>query len=200
MYPTFPSFRRQPPDASQHRFDTLPFSVLGFLHGSPEPRSSEISRPTFGSGLHHWLAGSPQRPAELRSLSYGPMIHLRLRSTPPHGDAVTFGYRPQSACLEGTYTLLIEHTFRRTSQGREPSLFYTSRAIGHGNAENIVHDDRLLLSQPAFQYCGGTAPDSAWRCVEQRGREPWVPTSNRESPGRGERFLAHNVSDALGNA
>jgi len=30
MYPTFPSFRRQPPDAPQHRFDTLPFSVLGF--------------------------------------------------------------------------------------------------------------------------------------------------------------------------
>jgi hypothetical protein len=30
MHPTFPSFRRQPPDASQHRFDTLPLSVLGF--------------------------------------------------------------------------------------------------------------------------------------------------------------------------
>jgi hypothetical protein len=30
MYPTFPSFRRQPPDAPQHRFVTLPFSVLGF--------------------------------------------------------------------------------------------------------------------------------------------------------------------------
>ena len=30
MYPTFPSFRRQPPDTPQHRFDTLPLSVLGF--------------------------------------------------------------------------------------------------------------------------------------------------------------------------
>ncbi len=48
------------------------------------------------------------------------MIHLRLLSTPPHGDAVTFGYRPESACLEGTSTLLIEYTFRRTSQGRKP--------------------------------------------------------------------------------
>ena len=42
------------------------------------------------------------------------MIHLRLLSTPPRGDAVTFGYRPESACLEGTSTLLIEYTFRRT--------------------------------------------------------------------------------------
>ena len=46
------------------------------------------------------------------------MIHLRLLSTPPHGDAVTFGYRPESACLEGTSTLLAEYTLRRT--GREP--------------------------------------------------------------------------------
>ena len=60
----------------------------------------------------------PPRPAELRSSSYGPMIHLRLLSTPPHGDAVTFGYRPESACLEGTSTLLTEYTFRRTSAGR----------------------------------------------------------------------------------
>ena len=30
MYPTFPSFRRQPPDAPQHRFNTPPLSVLAF--------------------------------------------------------------------------------------------------------------------------------------------------------------------------
>ena len=29
MYPTFPSFRRQPPDAPQRRFNTLPLSSLG---------------------------------------------------------------------------------------------------------------------------------------------------------------------------
>jgi len=45
------------------------------------------------------------------------MIHLQLLSTSPRGDAVTFGYRPESACLEGTSTLLIEYTFRRTSVG-----------------------------------------------------------------------------------
>ncbi len=45
------------------------------------------------------------------------MIHLRLLSTPPHSDAVTFSYRPESACLEGTCTPLIEYTFRRTRSG-----------------------------------------------------------------------------------
>lgn len=30
MYPTFPSFRRQPLDAPPHRFDTLPLSVRSF--------------------------------------------------------------------------------------------------------------------------------------------------------------------------
>src|SRR5215813_14587739 len=31
-------------------------------------------------------------PAESSSSSYGPTVRLRLLSTPPHGDAVTFGY------------------------------------------------------------------------------------------------------------
>ena len=125
MCSTFPSFRRQPPDAPQHRFDvgqtidcqtfvTLPISVLGFPRHRPKSRSFEFRTPSRGSGLRHFSAGSPQRPAELRSSSYGPMIHLRLLSTPPRGDAVTFSYRPESACLEGTSTLLIEYTFRRT--------------------------------------------------------------------------------------
>jgi hypothetical protein len=43
------------------------------------------------------------------------MVHLRLLSTPPRSDAVTFDYRPESACLEGTYTPLIQYTFRRTA-------------------------------------------------------------------------------------
>ncbi|MCH8252287.1 MAG: hypothetical protein IID36_07530 [Planctomycetes bacterium] len=47
--------------------------------------------------------------------SYGPTVHLRLLSTPPHGDAVTFGYRPESACLEETSTPPIEYTLRRMS-------------------------------------------------------------------------------------
>ena len=42
------------------------------------------------------------------------MVHLRLLSTPPRGDAVTLSYRPENAGLEGTCTPLIEHTLRRT--------------------------------------------------------------------------------------
>ena len=73
MYPTFPSFRRQPPDAPQHRFITLPFSVLGFP-------LSQVWASLFASQL------APLRPAESRPFglppwspsAYGPMIHLRL--------------------------------------------------------------------------------------------------------------------------
>lgn len=43
------------------------------------------------------------------------MVHLRLLSTPPRGDAVTLSYRPENAGLEGTCTPLIEYTLRRTS-------------------------------------------------------------------------------------
>ena len=123
MCPTFPSFRRQPPDAPQHRFITLPLSVLGFPGSVPSSRLSEYPGFVPRSGLRHMLAGSPQRPAESRSSSYGPMVHLRLLSTPPHGDAVSFSYRPENACLEGTFTLLIEHTLRRTSIGVPPVYF-----------------------------------------------------------------------------
>jgi hypothetical protein len=80
MYSIFPSFRRQAPDAPRYRFCTLPLTVPGL--------------PTCKSyGLRLWLAGSPQRPAELRSSSYGPTVHLQLLPTSPRGDAVSFGYQ-----------------------------------------------------------------------------------------------------------
>ena len=53
-------------------------------------------------------------------------------------------------------TLFVVMSWFRTVTWPTPSLFYTSRVIGHGNAENIVHDDRLWSSQPAFQYRPGT--------------------------------------------
>ena len=46
-----------------------------------------------GSGLHPESAGSSLRTAESCSSSYGLHVRLRLLSTPPHSDAVTFGYR-----------------------------------------------------------------------------------------------------------
>ncbi len=71
------------------------------------------------------------------------MIHLRLLSTPPRGDAVTFGYRPESTCLEGTCTPLIEYTLRRT------------RACF---ARRLIRRAECDRSGPAFWSCGGQNP------------------------------------------
>jgi len=96
---TFRPFRLQPPDCSHDRFDTLPLSVMSIRH--------------CRSGLHHKKAGSPDSPAESRlhtqrgAQSYGLVILLRLLPTPPHDDAVTFRYRPESVYLKRTYTSLI---------------------------------------------------------------------------------------------
>ena len=66
------------------------------------------------------------RPAESSSLSYGLTARLLLLSTRPRGHAVTFDYRPENVCLEGTYTLLCEYACRRTNAG------IPARAQGHG--------------------------------------------------------------------
>jgi len=71
--------------------------------------------PVAGSGLRHSLVGSPRHQAESRSSSCGLIVHLLLLPTPPRGDAVAVGYRPESVCLEGTSTLLNAYAFRRTS-------------------------------------------------------------------------------------
>ncbi len=42
--------------------------------------------------LRHVIAGSPLHTAESGSSSYRLLFRLRLLSTPPHDDAVTFGY------------------------------------------------------------------------------------------------------------
>ena len=59
----------------------------------------------------------PLLPAESRSLYYGPIIRLGLLPTPPRGDAVTFDYRPENACLKGTRTLQTMYACRRTGMG-----------------------------------------------------------------------------------
>ncbi len=42
--------------------------------------------------LHPNVGGSPTHPAESSSSSCGPTVRFRLLPTPPHGDAVAFGY------------------------------------------------------------------------------------------------------------
>ena len=53
------------------------------------------------------------RPNRVR-LSYGLHVRLRLLSTPPRGDAVTFGYRERASPGEGTFTPQIAPAPRRT--------------------------------------------------------------------------------------
>src|SRR5258708_5482682 len=49
------------------------------------------------------------------------MVHLRLLRTPPRGDALSFGFRPENVCLKGTPTPLIRYTLRRTGAGFQPA-------------------------------------------------------------------------------
>jgi hypothetical protein len=55
--------------------------------------------------------------AESGSSSYGLVIHLPLLRTPSRDDALTFSYRPESACLKRTLTSLTMHAHRRTQVG-----------------------------------------------------------------------------------
>ena len=54
--------------------------------------------------LRTFLAVSPKHQAETSSSSYGLVTRQRLLSTPPHGDAVTVGYRPENVCLDRSRT------------------------------------------------------------------------------------------------
>src|SRR5579872_1414944 len=101
----FGPFCLQTPECPQHRFK----------HMTPQP----VGLPTrpasgCGSGLRHGTAGSPSTPAETSSLSYGRVLHFQLLPTPPHGDAVTFCFRPENVCLKGTCTPLTLRALRRT--------------------------------------------------------------------------------------
>src|SRR5580765_5406714 len=94
------SFRRQRPLGSRDRFGTIPLSVSGF------PLAWVRASP-----LNRRLASFQ---AESRSLSCGLIVHLLLLPTPPRGDAVAVGYRPETAYLKRTSTSLTKCAFRRT--------------------------------------------------------------------------------------
>ena len=90
---TFCPFRPQPPSClfPSPAFARY-FSRLGcrvYPPGDLLGRGTAVAR----SGVHHSFASSPTGLAESGSLSYGLDVHLQLLPTPPHGDAVTIGYR-----------------------------------------------------------------------------------------------------------
>jgi hypothetical protein len=73
-------------------------------HGSTTWRSPFTSRqqvPTFHTRA--WKADHRHRPNRIH-LRCRPAIHLQLLSTPPRGDAVSVGYRPEGTGLAGTCT------------------------------------------------------------------------------------------------
>jgi len=81
------------PNVRSLRLLRLAFPTFRPHHaGCPPVALSVASAPRVCSRLHHERAGSPQPSAESGSSSYGLPVHLRLLSTPPHGDAVTFDY------------------------------------------------------------------------------------------------------------
>ena len=98
----FRSLCLQPPPASRRRFCTLPIS-------SP-------SLPFPGLGFTFPQQARQLWKAESSSLSYGWTVRLLLLPTPPHGDAVAFGYRPENVYLEGTFTPLFSTTNNVRSQ------------------------------------------------------------------------------------
>src|SRR5215813_11993277 len=69
-----------------------------------------------------------------RSSSYGLIVRRRLLPTPSHDDAVTFGYRPESACLERTCTSLMVCAHRRTVRAASSAPYFAGRLIDHGRA------------------------------------------------------------------
>ena len=77
----FRPFRLQPPDVSPSQLCHAPQ-----LAGSPA---------SAGPGFTFLQQARRSRPAESSSSSYGLVVHLLLLPTPPRGDAVTFGYRPE---------------------------------------------------------------------------------------------------------
>ena len=84
----------------------LPFAGLGFAF---TPQARRIHK------------------AESSSSGCGLVSRLRLLPTPPHGDAVTFGFRPESVCLKRTCTSLNECAHGRTERRRPAGSFFLSR-------------------------------------------------------------------------
>jgi hypothetical protein len=98
-----------------HSASNHPMSPIAALSRYPSARWA-LSHPRL-SKLRLSLSGSPVSSGRIKFISYGLVVHLLLLPTSPHDDAVTFGYRPESACLRGTLTLLTLHAHGRTKGG-----------------------------------------------------------------------------------
>src|SRR5215467_2712653 len=83
------------------------------------------SAPSVASRLRHERAGSPQLHAESGLSAYRLPVHLRLLSTPPRGDTVTFDYGASDRLRHGLapcwQSALTRRTHPRESGGPVPA-------------------------------------------------------------------------------
>jgi hypothetical protein len=82
------------------------------------------------------LARHDDRPNRVH-FRYGLIVHLRLLSTPPHGDAVTVGTGFQTTPAR-TFTLLIRCTYRRTSSGFSRSRGVLKTGLSRDSNVNLT--------------------------------------------------------------
>jgi hypothetical protein len=117
--------------------------LTGGLSAKGEPRPFGASA---SLGLRLSLAGSPRRQAESRSSkSYGRVVHLPLLPTPPHGDAVAFGYGVQT----------------KPRRGLAPRGYVTlTSALGQASG------------RPSACLCGRSSNRRARSIQKQTGRRP----------------------------
>ena len=118
------------------RFDTLPFSVagiriapvLGFAIWQQARRDTRPNRVHFRCGL---------------------AVRLPLLPTPPRGDAVTFGYKPESVYLKRTCTFLTKHTYRRTATGSASAggVLIFHLVVGRSGAWHIARRCGIFTSR-----------------------------------------------------
>ena len=119
------------------RFCTLPLSSPGL---PPHPAGQDF---TFASQAHRAAL------AESSSLSYGFPVHLRLLSTPPPGDAVTFGYKLESVLLDRDFHPAVHvRPQAHESWPSWPHTFILPWAFGHAtcSAESRFSATMRLLN------------------------------------------------------
>ena len=123
------TMRALTPGALAHARQVSPLSRLAVRTSHPQTRGA-LRHPfrshTQGAGwtlrprLRHHCAGSPLHAAESGSSSCGLPVRLRLLSTPPRGDAVTFGYMCRDIHMGWTCTSLTKATSQSHAIGLAP--------------------------------------------------------------------------------
>ncbi len=173
-HPDFPPFCLQPPHASRDGFLMLPLSLTGV---SVPLTGTSIRASPFPSRLANFM-----RPNRVRFLRTGGSPSVA--SHPALGDAVTFGYRPESICLKRTFTSLSGCARRRTrgqpvaDPNRTSSTTFTSVAS-------------VLPSQPGlFTGCRREAAEApaGVRCATSRPRPPQAYSCSKPRRSRGTRL------------